>query len=173
MPSPHPGQLRHSTTPFKSHAEFTHPPTQHFLHLSPTWPKLPNDMLYEIVARVRDDLPTLDALIATGDPELGDLASRASEGNWPYFQEACLKPLHESLGPAGRTTPDFHRDHFGRLNEIDGELLCWVFSVSDSPVKLTHTLKYIDLLPAEYEWAAARAVEFGLKSRRRWLGVAG
>jgi len=162
MPSPHPGQLRHSTTPFKSHAEFTHPPTQHFLHLSPTWPKLPNDMLYEIVARVRDDLPTLDALIATGDPELGDLASRASEGNWPYFQEACLKPLHESLGPAGRTTPDFHQDHFLRLCEIDHKLLIVAFNLSGSPIKQTHTLD-IDLLPAEFEWAAARAVEFGLE----------
>jgi hypothetical protein len=130
-------------------------------------------MLYVIVARVRDNLPTLDALIATFDPELAVLALRAREGNVPHLQEACLKPLHESLGPAGRATPDFHRDHFGRLNEIDGELLCWVFSVSDSPVKLTHTLKNTDLLPAEYEWAAARAVEFGLKSRRRWLGVAG
>ena len=119
-------------------------------------------MLYEIVTRVRDDPPTLDALIATGDPELGELACRAREGNWPHFQEAYLVPLLVSLGPAGRAKLDFHRDHFARLYDIDSELLTWTYLASGSPVKLTHTLD-IDLFPAEFEWAAARAVEFGLE----------
>jgi len=128
-------------------------------HLSP---KLPNNMLFEIVTRVRDDLPTLDALIATDDRELGELARLARAGNVPHFREAYLVPLLESLEAAGSATPDFHRDNFIRLRKIDDELLMVAFGMSGSPVKETHTLD-IDLLPAEFEWAAARAVEFGLE----------
>ena len=131
-------------------------------------------MLYEIVTRVRDDLPTLDAIMATGDPELGKLAEQAREGNILHFKEAYMLPLLESLEPAGRESPVFHRDHFGRLYDIDEELLCMAFAMSGSPFKQTHTLSNA-LSPAESRRLSGRPPgppSLGW-SRRRTLGVAG